>query len=154
MLNICRWLCPPCTCPVRIVPLLGPIQEQQKPVVKTPQYQRRKKGDLIMAFQMSNSQFTTLHVKFVDKKGQPAPVDGPPQWSTDNSDVLALALATDGMSCTISSIGPIGAATVTLQADADLGAGVTPIIGTLDVTITGGTAVSVTIDADPPTEQP
>ena len=107
-----------------------------------------------MAFTMSDSQQTNCSVVFVDKKGNPAPVDGVPQWLVDNPNVLALAPAADGMSCLVSAVGPLGDATVTVKADADLGSGVTEVIGTLAVTITGGTATTVTITPAAPTEQP
>lgn len=141
--------------PIRIVPFPGPVSEQLGPVVKTPQYQRPcRKGLLIMGFSMSDSQLMNLKVKFVDKKNNPAPVDGVPEWSVDNSEMLALTPAADGLSCVVSAVGPLGAANVTVKADADLGSGVTAIIGTAEIQITGGTATTISIDADAPTEQP
>ncbi len=106
-----------------------------------------------MALTMTVSKQAVASVKFLDKKGNPAPVDGPPTWTTDNSDVLALTPAADGLSCLIVAVGQIGTGNVQVSADADLGAGVTPIIGTLACTITGGTATTVTIDVGAPTEQ-
>ena len=43
---------------------------------------------------------------------------------------------------------------VNVKADADLGEGVTEIIGTLDVEVQAGAAVSMTVNAGTPTEQP
>ena len=107
-----------------------------------------------MAVTMSATQQVGMSVKFVDKKGNPAPVDGTPQWLVDNPAVLSVTPAPDGMSCMASAVGPLGMAKVSVKADADLGSGVIDIIGVLDFTITGGRATTVTIDAGSPTEQP
>ncbi len=139
---------------LRIVPMLGAITEQSSPVTKTPKFHSCLKGETLMAFTMTDSQQTTMSVKFVDKKGQPAKVDGAPEWSTDNTDVLALTPAADGLSCLVAAAGPLGDGTITLKADADLGAGVVPLIGTVDVSVTGGQATVVTIDPGTPSEQP
>ena len=107
-----------------------------------------------MAFSMSDSQQVVLTIKALDKKNNPAPIDGPGEWSTDNTDVLALTPAADGLSCTVVAVGPLGVGKVTVKADADMGAGVVPIVGTIDVTITAGQATTVVVDAGTPTEQP
>lgn len=140
----------------RIVFALGAILEQAGPAAKTPRFQgeARDRKDLIMAFQMTSSQQTTVTAKFVDKKGNPAKVDGAPTWSTDNTDVLALKPSDDGLSCVVAAVDPLGVAGVTMRADADLGAGVVELIGTLEVEITAGQATTVKLEAAPPTEQP
>jgi len=107
-----------------------------------------------MAFQMSDSQQVDVTIAPVDKKGNPAKLDGVPEWSTDNTDVLALTTSADGLTCTIMAVGPLGTGTVTVKADADLGAGTTPLIGTLEVAITGGAATTITLNPGTPTEQP
>lgn len=108
------------------------------------------------SFEMSASQQTILSVKFVDKKGNPAKVDGVPEWSTDNTDVLALTPDANGlgMACLVQAVGPLGTGMVTLKADADLGSGVVELIGTLEIVVGAGTATNVTIEASTPEEQP
>ncbi len=88
----------------------------------------------------------TATVKFVDKFGNAAPVDGVPQWTNDREDVAAMTVSTDGMTATFVPTGVIGAPTVTVNGDADLGAGVenVTLIGVLD--LTGGKATGGTID--------
>jgi hypothetical protein len=103
---------------------------------------------------MTDTQQTVMTAKFVDKKGNPGQVDGVPEWLVDNPNVLQLTPAADGMSCVALAVGPLGNATVTLKADADLGAGVTPIMGTVDFTIVGSASTTVSIDVATPTEQP
>ncbi len=107
-------------------------------------------------FQMTDSQQTTLRVGgLADKKGNPVTgtLQGAPQWSTDNTDVVALTPAADGQSCLVAAVGPLGQANVTLKLQADFGQGPVPIVGTFAVTITGGSATQVTITADPPSEE-
>jgi len=111
-----------------------------------------------MAFTMTDSQQVDVTIAPKDKRGNPAALDGVPEWSTDNSDVLALSPSADGMTCTISAVGPLTApgspALVTVKGDADVGAGVVPIIGTLEVEITGGAATTIAITPGTPAEQP
>ena len=88
-------------------------------------------------------------VAFTDAKGKPAKVDGVPVWASDNEDAATVVAAADGMSAVVSP-GALAnpepwTANITVTADADLGAGMTPIIGTGSVTVTGGTASIVEI---------
>ena len=138
----------------RLVPRLGVVTEQTGPVAPTPQFQGKKKGRLIVAFQLTDSQQTTVTIKPQDKKGNPAPVDGAPQWLVDNPNVLALTPSADGLSCLVAAVGPLGTATVSVKADADLGGGVTELVGLLEVEVTGGQAVTVALEPGTPTEQP
>lgn len=139
---------------LRIVPRIGRLLEQEGPVApNSGKVRRPDRRFTIMAFKMSDSQLTTVSVNFADKKGNVAQVDGLPEWSTDNPNVLSLTPAADGMSCKVSAVGPLGVASVTLKADADLGQGVTEIIGVLEVEITGGNASVVKLTPDTPAEQ-
>lgn len=141
---------------IRMIPTVGVVSEQSGPVAPTPQHQspRPIEGVLLMAQSITDSQQVTLGVKFLDKKGQPAKVDGVPVWLTDNSEVLALTPAADGLSCLVKAVGPLGTAKVSMTADADLGAGVIDLVGVEDVTVTAGQATVVSITAGPPEEQP
>lgn len=103
---------------------------------------------------MLTEQTFLASVTFADSKGKPAKVDGAPVWATDNSDVLTIAPAADGMSCQVTSSIIAGAAKLKVSADADLGAGVVLIEGTLDVTVDARPATSVVITAGPATDTP
>ncbi len=107
-----------------------------------------------MAFTLTDSQQVPVSVAITDKKGNPAKVDGVPVWQVDNPNVLALTPAADGMSCLVAAVGPLGTAKVSMTADADLGAGITEIIGVLDIEVTGGTATTVVLTPGTPTDQP
>lgn len=102
---------------------------------------------------MTATQQVGLSVAVTDKKGNPAQVQDP-VWATDNSDLLTLEVAADGMSCTVKATGVLGAGTVQFTCDADLGDGVSPLIGTVAFEITAGAATVVTITEGTPTEQP
>lgn len=73
---------------------------------------------------------------FADSKGNPAAVDGVPVWTSSDETVLQILVEADGMSATVATVAP-GTARITVQADADLGAGVLPITGVSeDVVVT------------------
>lgn len=107
-----------------------------------------------MAFSLTATQQCDLTIAVTDAKGNPAPVDGPPQWFVDNPAVLALTPAADGMGCLVAAVGPLGTALVSVKADADLGAGVVELVGTLEVEVTAGQAALMAIVPGVPTEQP
>ena len=104
-------------------------------------------GDFTMLLPDDKSVFAS--VSFTDAKGKPARVDGIPVWASDNDDAATVVAADDGMSATVTPgtlTGPEPwTANITVTADADLGEGVQPIIGTGSVTVTGGTAAVVEI---------
>ncbi|MFA5941379.1 MAG: hypothetical protein WC809_18660 [Sinimarinibacterium sp.] len=81
-------------------------------------------------------------VAYVDVKGNIARVDGPPKWSSSDENVLAVAASEDGMSATITPLGPLGGAQVKVEADADLGEGFVPVTTLVDVETVGGLAVA------------
>ncbi len=102
---------------------------------------------------MTNSQQLTATIQPVDAKGQPALVDGVPVWASSDETIITVAASDDGMSAVVAAVGPLGDAKVSVTADADLGAGVSAIFGTLDVSITQGQAVGFKITTSDPVEQ-
>lgn len=84
-----------------------------------------------------------LAIKPVDKFGNAAVVDGVPQWSVTDASLGDLKASDDGMSAEFVPNGKAGKFDVQVSADADLGEGVTPVLGTLDVEVLAGQAVSV-----------
>lgn len=102
---------------------------------------------------MTNSQQATAKITPVDKQGNPAKVDGVPSWATSDATIVSVVATPDGMSAVIAAVGPLGKAKVSVTADADLGAGVKPIFGSLDIEITQGLAVGFKIELGEATEQ-
>ncbi len=109
-------------------------------------------GGSIM-LQLTDEQQCTLSVAFKTKKGHDAKVDGTPTWSVSNPAVLGLAVGADGLSATVTAAG-LGDCQVSMSADADLGPGVRPITGTLDVTVVAAEADTAEIVAGTPDVQP
>lgn len=145
----------PCKVRPRILFILRHVSEVNRVVTPTPEhYHWPLIGEVLAMFQLTDTQQVTVTAAFVDKKGNPAQVDGVPVWLVDNDSVLALAPAADGKSCVVSAVGPLGTAKVSMKADADLGAGVVEIIGVLDIEVTGGQATTVTLTPGTATEQP
>ena len=70
--------------------------------------------------------------------GTPGSVQGAPSWASSDETVLKVTPSADGMSATIDSVAPSATpARITVNADADLGSGVTPITGVSeDITVT------------------
>lgn len=142
----------------RVVFALGPFTDVLQPVIRTPQYKNKKaydfQGEPDVLVTMTVDEKFVVRVKAIkDSHGNVAKVDGVPVWATDNTDVLALAPSTDGMSCEVKAVGMIGGANVQMTADADLGPGVKNIIGTLLVDVSAGVATVVELETDPPTPQ-
>lgn len=140
---------------IKMIPIIGPVRETSGSIIKTSnKYKFPLTGVLLMAFKLTDTQQVDLSATFIDKKGNPAPVDGLPEWFTDNPNVLSLVPSPDGLACKISAVGPIGTAIVSMKADADLGSGIIPISGLFDVEVVSGAAVQVTITPGTPSEQP
>ena len=97
-----------------------------------------------MAFTLSSIEKVSLMIQPVNAKGNPAPIDGIPVWTTSDPTVATLIVADDGLTASLVAINP-GSVQITVQADADLGPGTKLITGTLDVTVTAAEAVSINI---------
>jgi hypothetical protein len=69
-------------------------------------------------------------------EGNPARIDGIPQWESSDTNIVTVAPAGDGMSCMAISGTVEGSATVTVTADADLGQGVRNITESQEVRVT------------------
>lgn len=101
---------------------------------------------------LRDDQKVALTIQIVDKKGKPALVDGVPVWAGSDDTVLTVEAAADGMSAEVTAVAP-GSGRVVVTADADLGAGVTDLTGTLDFTVAPGGAVAITITPGTPEDQ-
>lgn len=74
-----------------------------------------------------------------DARGNPARIDGVPQWASSNTDVATVTPSGDGLSAVIRAL-QAGTASISVTVDADLGAGVRPLIGTGDIEVQAGVA--------------
>jgi hypothetical protein len=90
----------------------------------------------------------TLHP--LTHAGQPATVDGPPQWAVTSGDAT-LEVEPDGMAAwLISHDTMLGDTVFQITADADLGAGVVSISDTILLHVTGALATSLGLTAETP----
>jgi hypothetical protein len=140
---------------ITLIPGIGIASEHTGPVTPTPQYQGRPPigARQLMAFELTATQQVTLTVAPKDRRGNPAQVQDP-TWQVDNPNLVSLVPAPDGLSCVVAALGPIGAGTLTFRCDSNLGAGVVELIGTVQFTITPGTATVIEITPGTPTESP
>ena len=98
------------------------------------------------------TQSLPVSLSITDKKGNPAKVDGAPVWAVTDESLASLSVAEDGMSATVTPIGPIGSFSVQVKADADLGEGVKEIIGELAVELSAGDAEVIALSAGQPSD--
>lgn len=88
----------------------------------------------------------------VDSKGNPARVDGAPQWASSDPNVASVEPSADGLSADIVA-GQTGTAQITVTADADLGTGVRNITAFGDIEVVGGEAAALRVTFGTPSEQ-
>lgn len=91
-------------------------------------------------------------VIILDRRNNPAKVDGVPSWKSSDESVLTVEVSEDGLTVTAQAVSE-GTAVVTFEADADLGEGVKPLVGTEDFQVLPAEAVSVALQFSPATEQ-
>lgn len=107
-------------------------------------------GEQNMAVTMKDTEKVSVAISVVDAKGNPAQIDGVPVWSVSDPAGLAFLASTDGLSCEIAAVGPLGTYQATVEVDADLGVGVRSLIGILDFEIVAGEAVAVNFSVSAP----
>lgn len=99
-----------------------------------------------MAYTMMDDGEASVVIRAVDAKGNPAPLDGIPAWSTSDDTLLTVTPAVDGLSAQIAAVGPLGATQLKVTADARMGPEVVEIMGVLDIDIVAGEAVSIVLE--------
>lgn len=94
-------------------------------------------------------------IKITDRFGNEAMVDGAPVWAPTDASLADVAIAEDGMSAIVTPKGPIGSLKLQVNADADMGEGVKPLLGEIDLDLVAGDAEVITIAEVPmPVEEP
>ena len=95
---------------------------------------------------LPNDHKCPVSIEPVDAKGNPAKVDGVPTWTSSAQAIAYVSnLASDGLSAEVLPGDTLGTCQINVQADADLGSGVTQINGVLDVQVVSGQAVGFQI---------
>lgn len=103
---------------------------------------------------LTDEQQVALAVAFATPAGNPARVDGIPTWVSSDPTVVAVEVAPDGLSATAVAQGPLGTAQISATADADLGDGIRPVTGVLDIEVRAAEAVSALVTAGAPELKP
>jgi hypothetical protein len=103
-------------------------------------------------FSLTDVQKVSLAIAPVNAKGKPAPVDGVPAWTNSNEIAASLSIADDGLSAVLFA-NEAGTTQVMVSVDADMGEGVVPITGILDVQVLPSMAVSIAIVPGVPENQ-
>lgn len=103
-----------------------------------------------MALVLTDLEKVSLSVAFTTAAGNPAVVDGIPVWGTSDETILSVVASEDGLTAVVTTVGPLGSAQVSVTADADLGEGVRPLVGTLDINVVGSEAVFAIVAAGAP----
>jgi hypothetical protein len=106
-----------------------------------------------MQLQLTATQFCPLALRITDRRGNPAQVQNPVWTSSDTTIATVTPDPADPLKAVVAAVGPVGAALISFDGDADLGEGVLDIIGTLDVVVIAGTAFAVEIQPGTPAEQ-
>lgn len=107
-----------------------------------------------MALILLDDQQVALHIAPVSRAGNPARIDGMPQWSVSDPSVISLQVDPSGLACVAVATGKLGTCQVQVTADADLGPGIRQIGGVLDIDVQAGEAVSLAVTADSPVPKP
>ena len=102
---------------------------------------------------LTDSQDCPIGYKAKDRKGNEAQVQDAVFTSGDESIATVIDDPNAPGGKMVHAVGPLGATAVTLTADADLGEGVKPIIGSFAVIVNPGEAVVVELTAGTPVEQ-
>lgn len=84
----------------------------------------------------------TLTIAPKNARGRPAQVDGAPEWTSSDDEVCEITPSDDGMNCRVRCL-QSGTATITCDADADLGSGVVNLSQQCVVTVTPSNATDL-----------
>jgi hypothetical protein len=114
-------------------------------------FKNGKKRRIFMA-SMTFNQKIDLSIAILDRKGNPAKVDGAPVWALSDDALGELSVAADGLSASFKSLSLEGNGLLSVTCDADLGEGVEAIVGTLPLVIASEKAVEVKISASEPVD--
>ena len=100
---------------------------------------------------LTSEQRVRLSITPMTEAGNPAPIDGPAQWSVEGACTIE---PIDDTSAWIVSGASIGDSTVTVGCDADLGAGIVPLGDTCLVHVENPMAANLGLTADAPELKP
>jgi hypothetical protein len=110
------------------------------------------KGDLKEMI-ITDTQEVDLTIQPMDAKGNPAQVDGIPEWVSSDPLIATVVPAVDGLSCVVKAANNLGHVQISVSADADLGEGTEALQGVLELDVVAGKAVALSVIVGEPREQ-
>jgi len=141
---------------VRIVWTIGPFREQPPGTspARAPRVRAHFHESENSTMLLSDSQQVDLSVAFKDKKGNVAAVENI-QFATSDASILTVDQDTaDPSKAVVKAVGPLGSGQVSVTADSLVGEGEAQIVGTLDIQVVAGQAVTAEVSTGTATEQP
>lgn len=102
-----------------------------------------------MLITITNEQKIPVTLAPLTAAGNPATVDGAPQWSVTSGDAT-LEVSADGMSAMLISGEANVNSQITVSADADLGEGVSTITDTIDLAVVAAAASQLGLNVGTP----
>lgn len=106
------------------------------------------RGDIEMTTLTDIQKVKIGPVTAVDAKGNPAPIEG---VTFTSSDVAIVAVVDNGDgTATATAVGPLGTAQVRVDADAQIGDGVVPLTGLVDLEVVASEAVALSVAVGTP----
>ena len=100
-----------------------------------------------MAYTLPADHEIGVKITYVDANGNPATVDGSPQWASSDDQIVSIQPSDrDAFQALLRSGKNIGQAQISATVDADLGEGVRSLVTLMDVSVVGGEAVAGTIE--------
>lgn len=146
---VCRVVCGCDKRQLRIVPRVIVRRKRAEPTGKG-NVSKIIQGDVIMGVKLSVDDELVIEIeKVTDRYGNEADIQNV-EYLSGNSDLAVAGLDPDlsntlGRNGLVSPTGALGSVKITMVADADMGAGVSPVMGTIDVDLTSGQAAIVTL---------
>lgn len=127
-----------CECEYGIKWRIGPVSDIYHKIPKRA----------ILMLTLKDNQKVSLHVQAQDIKGNPATLDptNPPQWTVSDPNILTFTADTDNMGGTVTAVGALGTAQVSVKASING----SDVVGTLDVQVVASDAVTLVVSADTP----
>lgn len=101
---------------------------------------------------LTATQKTVAAFTVQDAKGNPARIDGIPEWASSDPNVASVVPAPDGMSAEVIA-GHTGTTQISVTVDALIGEGVVSLVGLGDIEVIAGQASVIAFTFTPPAEQ-
>jgi hypothetical protein len=130
---------------------VGPVRECVSPAKGPSPTTHFHESENLYMLNLTDSQQCDVTVAFKDKKGNDAAVTGITFAVSDAALLSVVQDATDPTKAVVASVGPLGTGQVSCTATNPDG---TSVVGTLDVTVVAGDAVSEIFSTGTPVEQP